>query len=83
MPLFPPKGPYAVSTLTIEVPGGKYAKNLIRSPFRYKNDQSKVDPFGFQTTLVTLFYPTALQVDGKDNKTSSPAKGKPNSWLNE
>ncbi|PWN37644.1 uncharacterized protein FA14DRAFT_153009 [Meira miltonrushii] len=83
MSLLPPKGPYAVSTLTLEIPGGKFAKNLIRSPFRYKNDPSKVDPFGFQTTLVTLFYPTALKEGVKSDKLSSPALGKPLSWLNE
>ena len=79
MPLLPPKGPYRVSTLTIEVQGGNYAKNLIRSPFRYKDDQSKVDPFQFQTTLVTLFYPTSLQ---ENNKSEKPL-GKSISWLNE
>lgn len=85
MPLLPPKGPYAVSTLTIEVPGGKYAKNLIRSPFHYKNDSAKIDPFQFQTTLVTLFYPTLLQGKEKSEKAtfSSSASGKPISWLNE
>lgn len=79
MPLLPPKGPYRVSTLTIEVPGGKHAKNLIKSPFRYRGDQAKVDPFQFQTTLVTLFYPTSLHESEKNEK----PLGKSISWLNE
>lgn len=84
MPLLPPKGPYAVSTLTIEIPGERFAKKLVKSPFRFKNDPSNSDPFQFQTTLVTLFYPTSLhRQDDPSQKPISQAKGKANSWLNE
>lgn len=59
MPLSTPSGPFAISTLTLEIP--------VRNPQSFASDQFRLhgkEAFSLQTILVTLFYPTLQQYEG-------------------
>lgn len=74
MPLSVPSGPYAISTLTLEIPA-RHVRSFSPEKFRLHNKEV----FRMQTVLVTLFYPTSLHEDGQHTHRSNAASGI--SWL--
>jgi platelet-activating factor acetylhydrolase len=68
MPLSVPSGPFAISTLTLEVPARKVQSF---SPSRFRLQGKEV--FKLQTVLVTLFYPISQKDSAKDGISWLPA----------
>lgn len=67
MPLAPPRGPYPVSTLTLELPVCQ-PRSFGAGRFKLRgagSGSSCRDAFRLDTVLVTLFYPTQAPAEGK------------------